>query len=100
MKMIDEAKARKIIRGMPVSKSLDNGFAAEGWSEELPRVYRQTAKLLNEYGDISKAQRTHMEQMLHLCCGLRTVWLPGIDPICLPRGRYYIRQSASQSGMG
>lgn len=64
MKMIDEKKARKIIRSMPVSKSLDNGFAAEGWSGELPQVYRQAAKLLNEYGDISKAQRTHMEQML------------------------------------
>ena len=62
--MFDEKKARRIIRKMPVTKSLDNGFAAEGWSEELPRVYRQAAKLLNECGDISKAERMHMEQIL------------------------------------
>ena len=31
MKMIDEKKAKQIIRSMPVTKSLDNGFEAEGW---------------------------------------------------------------------
>lgn len=64
MKAIDVKKARRIISQKPITKSLHNGFLAEGWETLLPHVYARSAELLNEYVDASAVLRMHMEQLL------------------------------------
>lgn len=63
-KPVTPEKARKISRSMPMPKSLEKGFVRRGWTEELPGVFRRTAALLNEHGDASSAQQTHLNQIL------------------------------------
>lgn len=64
MKSMNEKKAMKISRSMPMPRSLEKGFVASGWEKELPEVFRRTAELLNEHADAGSAMQMHLNQIL------------------------------------
>ncbi|MBQ7851208.1 MAG: L-2-amino-thiazoline-4-carboxylic acid hydrolase [Clostridia bacterium] len=57
-------KAMRIIRSKPITRSLANGFAANGWSEHLMAAAGRAAVLFSEHADASRALTTHLEQLL------------------------------------
>ena len=63
-KPITPARARRIIRGKPITKSLANGFAARGWADHLPAVCERAAALYADNAAAGKALMTHLEQLL------------------------------------
>lgn len=64
MKTITPAACRKLIRRIPITKSLYNGFVANGWETHLPAVYDRVSVLLAENTGASKALQMHLNQML------------------------------------
>lgn len=64
MKTITPAVCRRMIRRKPISKSLANGFAANGWTMHLPAVYERAAALFADHADASKSLMTHLTQLL------------------------------------
>ena len=63
-KNINPAKARRIIRSKPITKSLANGFAARGWAAHLPAVCERSAALFAEHEGVSRALFMHLTQLL------------------------------------
>ena len=63
-KPITPARARRIIRGKPITKSLANGFAARGWEAHLPAVCERAAALFADNTGAGKALMTHLTQLL------------------------------------
>lgn len=64
MKTITPAACRKLIRRMPITKSLYNGFMANGWEAHLSAVYDRAATLLAGNTGASKALQMHLNQLL------------------------------------
>lgn len=64
MKIITPDACRKLIRRMPITKSLYNGFVANGWEAHLPAVYDRAAALLAENTGASPALQLHLNQLL------------------------------------
>ena len=54
----------RIIRKKPMPKALEIGFKKEGYEAELEEVYARAGQLFDEHSHVSKAQRTHLEQIL------------------------------------
>ena len=63
-KTVTISKAKRIIRGKPMPKSLEKGFRQNGWEEHLEEVYARTAELFQENERASKALMTHLQQLL------------------------------------
>ena len=55
---------KKIIRKKPMPCSLEKEFKENGLGEYLEKVYTRSAELLEENKNVSKAQMTHLEQIL------------------------------------
>ncbi|MBQ4640669.1 MAG: L-2-amino-thiazoline-4-carboxylic acid hydrolase [Clostridia bacterium] len=64
MKTITPATCQRLIRRMPITKSLMNGFASKGWEAHLPAVYDRAAALLSENTGAGKALQMHLNQLL------------------------------------
>ncbi|MBQ8554902.1 MAG: L-2-amino-thiazoline-4-carboxylic acid hydrolase [Clostridia bacterium] len=59
-----------------MTKSIEKGYIAHGWSEHLPAVYARAAALFAENAQASRALHTHLEQLLPMIAfyeSLRTV---------------------------
>lgn len=54
----------RIIRKKPMPKALEIGFKSEGYEAELEKVYARAGELFEDNSDVSKAKRTHLEQIL------------------------------------
>lgn len=64
MKANTPADCRRIIRRKPITKSLYNGFIANGWEAQLPAVYERAAALFADNTGAGKALAMHLEQLL------------------------------------
>ncbi|MBR4081570.1 MAG: L-2-amino-thiazoline-4-carboxylic acid hydrolase [Clostridia bacterium] len=64
MKTVTPEACKKIIRRKPITKSLYNGFAANGWKTHLPAVYERAAELFADNAGAGKALMTHLNQLL------------------------------------
>lgn len=64
MKQITPSACRRMIRSMPITRSLANGFAANGWTAHLPAAYERAAAMFADYSGAGKALMMHMKQLL------------------------------------
>ena len=64
MKTVTPEACKKIIRRKPITKSLYNGFVANGWEAHLPAVYDRAASLFADNASASPALQMHLNQLL------------------------------------
>lgn len=64
MKTVTPEACKKIIRRKPITKSLYNGFVANGWDAHLPAVYDRAAALFEDNTSASPALQMHLNQLL------------------------------------
>ncbi|MBP3541133.1 MAG: hypothetical protein J6K72_04870 [Clostridia bacterium] len=64
MKTVTPEACKKIFLQKPITKSLYNGFVANGWEAHLPAVYDRADSLFVDNASASPALQMHLNQLL------------------------------------